>query len=466
MMGFFKRIRIYLRFFAMPWGQRWLLDRLSTLRPWLRPPILLMPLVLLPSTITPNPLLWVSILLLLMASFGLIDLGRVWGYKLVDRTPLLPFIMILGVLPLGLLFSYMGILTEPYFYNTKKLNRTLRGYNHISFKVPKGIRTDPVPAGLLLGCLLLGITPRQLRTYPIGILDRYHPENWDIAHWENVEVLGDDHNDAATEFYLDRASAAIKITFTFPVLDYYLERLIQWDEGVYWWFADRPPPFYSQKPFRSNCWGGLLRQAPKDLYFLDTGRPPQYHQSGGYHPLWIARQASLLLAKETPPNYRGAPRLAPWVLGGGQPAWTRVSGAQRQQRLQELLETNEYYRERTHEMLAYFRSRETVMSAMQRYLYHPDAQEERDHRHMRIREHIEEGEAQDRLVEATIAHDDAMATELWELDFEEFEEDLEEFMEKVLETKACSEVEGLAAPRMYSLFDLKIFVPYDVPARD
>jgi hypothetical protein len=461
-----SRLRTYLRLPFTPWGRRILLVRFTAPDPWLLPPIFLLPLVLVPSSWVPNPLLWVSIPLLLVSAVGLVRLFKLWGPELAERrAPLMPVLVALGLLPLGLLFAYMGILTEPYFFHNKRLNRTLRGYNHLAYKNPKGIRTDPVPAAMLLGCLLLAITPRQLRTYPISALDRYSPANWDVGHWENVEVLGDAHNDAGTEFYLDRASAAIRITFTMPVLDYYLERLIQWDEGMHWWFLERPPPFYSQKPFRSHCWGGLLRRAPRDLYFLNTSRPPQYHPSGGYHPLWIARQTAMLLAKETPPNYRGAPRLAPWTPRGGQPAWTRVTGVQRQQRLRELLETNDDYRERTHELLDFFRSKETSMTAMQRYLYHPDAQGERDHRHMRIREHLEEGDAQDRMVEAAIAHDDAMARELFELDQDEFEEELDEFLDDLPDEPHAYPAEGVD-PRPYSLFAPKIFVPYDVPNRD
>lgn len=459
---YFNRMRVLL---FTPLGWRYLLAQVTNPDNWLRPPIFLLPLVLVPACWVPNPLLWVSIPLLLVSAVGLVRLVNLWGTRLEQRVPLMPVLLALGLLPLGLLFAYIAILTEPYFFNRKRLNRTLRGYNHLTYKTPRGIRTDPVPAAMLLFCLVLAITPRSLRTYPIAVENRYLRDWWDSAHWANVEVMGDEHNDAATEFYLDQASAAIRITFTTPVLDYYLERLIQWDEGVHWWFLDHPPPFYSQKPYRSSTWGGLCRRPPRDLYFLDLSRPPQYHPSGGYHPLWIARQAAVLLAKETPPDYRGAPRLALWLPRGGEPAWTRVTGLQRQRRLKELLETSDYYRERIQEMLDYFRSRETRLTAMQRYLYHPDAQEERDHRHMRIRQTLEEYDAQDRLVEAGIAHDDAMARELFDMDRGEFEKELDEFLNE-LPIRADAYPLGDYQPRPYSLFDLKAFVPYDVPVRD
>jgi hypothetical protein len=317
-----------------------------------------------------------------------------------------------------------------------------------------------VLVGCLIGFFLWGHAYRSIRTFPASVLDRYIASNWDIGHWENVEVLGDEHSDAAAEFYLDRASAAIRITFTTPVLDYYLERLIHFDEGVYWWFPDRPPPFYGEKPFRAHNWGGVPRYAPRDLYFVDPmGPAPQYHPKGGYHPLWVQRQVALLLAKEPPAAFRAGGRRPPWLFPVETRPFVRTGPAQKQQKILHLLESDDYYREGVEAMIKFFRTRETSMNAMQRYLYHPDSKGDRDHRHMRIRQHIEEQDELDRLADAARDADDenkdylnATSWYAWDDEFEEFLDDLDGDINTIplLERR----------PLPYSAYDPRPFVPY------
>lgn len=374
--------------------------------------------------------------------------------------------VLIALLPLALMFTYIGILTEPYFFNSRRLKKTLRGTNHLPFRPPRGIRTDPVPAALLIGTLILVISSKIFRTVPFSALDSYSPDNWDQGHWENVEVLGDEHSDDAAEFYLDRASSAIRITFTTPVLDYYLERLIQYDEGVHWWFPDRPPPFYSEKPFRSSCWGGVPRTAPRDLYFVDpTGPAPQYHPRGGYHPLWVNRQAALMLGKQPLAETRIGFYRPLWLPVGSAPPHVRPApptAAQRQQRLLARLE-HEWFREGVESILKRFRSRETTMTDLQRYLYHPDAQEERDHRHMRIRQHLDEQDELDRLADAARDAGDEQQEYLFYCRYDDWEDELESFDEEIEEELNAIPILD-RKPLPYSAFELRPFVPYSTPA--
>jgi len=416
-------------------------------------------LALVPST---SPLGLGLSLLLFYLVFRL-SLTVAWrgGQRL--RPLIFPTLLLLSLLPLALVLIYIGIFTEPYFFSKKRLKRTLRGTNHVTFRPPRGIRTDPVLVAFLIGTLILLASSKLVRTTPASRNDKYVSENWDIGRWENVEVLGDDHNDAAAEFYLDRASSAIRITFTTPVLDYYLERLIQFDEGVHWWFPDRPPLFYSEKPFRASCWGGLPRYAPRDLYFVDpTGPAPQYHPRGGYHPLWVNRQAALMLGKQPLPEIRLGSRRPLWLLSDPAAPLSRFvpsSARQRQQRLLARIEQDEEFRERIEKILGRFRSRETSMNAMQHYLYHPDAQGERDHRHMRIREHLDEQDELDRMADAYVAADEENQEYLYGCSFDDWEDELEEFDEELEEDLNAIPV-LVRKPQPYSLYELRAFVPY------
>jgi hypothetical protein len=456
MTSFFGRLRVIL---FTPLGRRvFLPDRLLRPAPWLWS-VALVALVsaLLPSTLSLSALSLSALLLVLSFQIAL-AVRRRGAHRL---RPLFSWaLLLLSLLPLALLLTYIGILTEPYFFSSKRLNRTARGQNHLAYRPPRGIRTDPVLIGCLLGLFLWGISYRSIRTTPVSSLDRYSPNNWDIGHWENVEVLGDEHSDAAAEFYLDRASSAIRITFTTPVLDYYLERLIQFDEGVYWWFPERPPPFYGEKPFRPHSWGGVLRYVPRDLYFVDPlGSAPQYHPRGGYHPLWIQRQAALLLAKEPSPPFRGGFRRPLWLHRPDLPVLSRTSNLQRQQKTLALLESSEFYRESVEKILGRFRSRETAMNPMQRYLYHPDSKGDRDHRHMRIRQHLDEQDELDRLADAARDADDENKEYLHGRIWDEWDDELEEFFDDLAEDiNAVPLLERRPAP--YSAFECRPFVPY------
>jgi hypothetical protein len=457
MLGYFRRLRWL---FFSPAGHQFLPGWLLRPGHWLWGfSLVALALTLFSSPLTIRGALLSLVLLLLAVQLARVVARR--GPGRLRRLLLYPALLLLALLPLALLLSYIGILTEPYFFNSRRLNRTLRGQNHLAYRPPRGIRTDPVPFGLLLGALVLILSSKQVRSTPLPRQEKYSEENWDRGHWENVEVLGDEHSDAAAEFYLDRASAAIRITFTTPVLDYYLERLIQFDEGVHWWFADRPPLFYGQKPFRAHCWGGVPRYAPRDLYFIDpSGPPPQYHPKGGYHPLWVARQASLMLAKEPPAELRLGFSRPLWLPPGPvrPPTFRPLAASQRQQRLLQRLE-DDSYRERIEKILGRFRSRETTLTAMQHYLYHPDAQGERDHRHMRIRQHLDEQDELDRLADAAQVENDLQQLLFYQQSCDAWEEELFEFEKEIREDfNAIPLLER--TPREYSLWELRPFVPY------
>jgi hypothetical protein len=162
-------------------------------------------------------------------------------------------------------------------------------------------------------------------------------------------------------------------------------------------------------------------------------------------------------------------------MGPGRPLWLSPRGVvpgpvpvsrlvgptavQRQQRLLSRLEEDEVFREYIEKTIKRFRSRETAMNAMQRYLYHPDAKGERDHRHMRIREALDEGDAQDRMMDAAQEASDENQDHLHFLSLDEFEYEFLDYEEELLYDLYTPPLEG-EEPCPYSAFEDKPFVPY------